>query len=354
MLLLLLMGCRAPAAEIAAPTPMGTAAPTPTPAPPQLPVVEAPSPPQGRATVYGQVLLGDGTAAVDYAVLLCAGFTQYAACEGRQYVTMTEVDGVYVFTDVVPGLYALVVYLDEQEVVPLQFVVDEAGQVRLFEVTAGEKKGVEPLVLFANDVKVISPLRTGRLSSETAVHKLTGELTLSWQPYPNAVAYEVYLAPARGETIFVNERVAEGKITAVLPRVNCDYYWQVAAFDAANIKIAETEGVRKFAITGEADSCELTLLSPQAGAVVSGTAEIVLDWEVHETADSYRVWLVDKQNATRPTLLDFEEVTSSKYELANGLLPSHYEWAVFAYDEQGRLIAESDVEGFEVSLVVEN
>jgi hypothetical protein len=87
------------------------------------------------------------------------------------------------------------------------------------------------------------------------------------------------------------------------------------------------------------------------GAVIFGTREIVLDWESHELADRYEIWLVDQQEPDRPAILDFEEVSHSRYELVNGLRPSRYVWAVFAYDEHGHMIAESEIAKFEVESV---
>ena len=347
---LFLVGCQEPTPEVFAPTPVPTAVVNPSPTPPVLPPKIVPTPEQGKGALYGQFLQEDGAAAVGYPVVICQDFSQYGACQGRRYVTVTEMDGTYVIEDVEPGQYVLMIHLDDEEEMPLQIMMEETSQISQFVVADQQLLKIEPLFLLDNALRAIRPTGMVRLPKETVASGATGTVQLRWRLHPEAVAYEVYLAPEKGEAVFVAERVAEGEVTAVLPRLNCHYQWQVTAFNRANIEIAIMSKYARFEVIGEEDDCELPLVAPPPNATLSSAEAIKLDWEAPETADHYRVWLVNETHNT--TILDFMEVSNSHYKIPNRLLPAHYIWAVFVYDATGHMVAESEILKFEV--VAEN
>ena len=346
MWVLFLVGCQEPTPEVFAPTPVPTAVVNPSPTPPALPPKKVPTPDSSKSTIYGQFLQGDGAAAADYTVVVCQDFSQYGACQGRRYAAVTETDGTYVIEDIVPGRYALMIHLDDEEEMPLQIMTEETSQISQFVVADQQVLKIEPLFLLDNALRVIGPIGKVNLPQKTVASGATGTVKLKWRTHPEAVAYEVYLAPEKGAAVFVGERVTDNEVTAVLSRLNCHYHWQVTAFNRANIQIAVMSKYARFEVIGEENDCDLPLLVPQPDAIISSTETIKLDWEAQETADHYRVWLVNETHNT--TILDFVEVSNSHYKIPNRLLPAHYIWAVFVYDATGHMVAESKILEFEV------
>ncbi len=346
MWLSFLVGCQEPAPAVFAPTPVPTAVVNPSPTPPALPPKKVPTPEQGKGALYGQFLQEGGTAAVGYTVVVCQDFSQYGACQGRRYAAVTETDGTYVIEDIEPGQYVLMVHLDDEEEMLLQFMTEETSRISQFVVADQQVLKIEPLFLLDNALRAIRPIGKVDLPQKTVASGATGMVKLRWHLHPEAVAYEVYLAPEKGATVFVSERVIDNEVTAVLPRLNCHYHWQVTAFNRANIRIAVMSKYARFEVVGEENDCDLSLLIPQPGAIISSTETIKLDWEAQETADHYRVWLVNETH--NATILDFVEVSNSHYKIPNRLLPAHYIWAVFVYDVTGHMVAESKILEFEV------
>ena len=328
------------------PTVAGTAVVTPSPTPEPIKVV--PTPNIMQATVYGYIFRPEGTGAAQETVLFCQDFSLYWGCGDKTYEVMTDEDGFYIFTDVEPGEYTLVMEaVGGTEAV--QYSSDLGRKVKTFAVGRGQMRLMEPMVLFVPNLQAIAPMATVTVPTPIADNGiLTHAVDLRWQPYGETAVYEVYLSPVRGDVVFVNEQVAEERITAVLPRLNCLYDWQVVALDSDHIKIAQTQTVT-FTVTGAEIDCDVVLLPPRIGEVISETIKpVILDWEVHEMADTYHVWLVDAKQPQRPPILDFKEVSRSRFELGNGLRASQYLWAVMAFDENGRMIAESEVDEFRV------
>lgn len=351
LLLFLLLGCRPLQPEERA-TPISTAVVTPPPTPLVLPAIQIPTPTVGRGTIYGQILHSDRTAAPGLTVIFCQEFSLYSGCEDKQYAATTNADGTYVLTEVEPGHYALAIYLKGADEMPVQYASSEAFRVQRFEVERNKPLKIAPIVLFAHNLTAVRPGKIVVLptpeSNATSDKDLASPVELQWQVYPEAMLYEVSLSPERGGAIWVNEQVKADRITAVLPRLNCLYYWQVAAFDQVNVKIAASPNMTFSLTAEEAPSCHLALLTPQPGEVLRSTSYIRLDWEVLETAASYQIWLIDEANPQRPPILNYETVNRSRYDFPEGLAVSHYVWKVVAYDAGSRMIAESDLAKFEV------
>lgn len=347
LLLFFLLGCRA-ADRKESELPANTAVVTPIPTAPALPTRPVPTPAVGRGTIYGQILHNDRSPAARITVLFCQNFSLSGGCPNDGYSVTTNADGTYIVTEVMPGFYSLAIYPQGTGNMPVQYASEMALRAQQFEVERNERLTIEPIVLFANDLQVLVPGETVFLPKNVNASDIARPVEFRWQPYPGAVRYEISLAPERGGAIWVNEAVKADRITAVLPRLYCHYYWQVSAYDSVDVKIASSPNMTFTLQTAEEPSCHLTLFEPQAGAVLTSTGQIVLDWEVQATAVRYRLWLADEDHPQRPPVLDFVEVERSRYEFPEGMAISHYIWKVTAYDENGRMIAESDVSEFEV------
>lgn len=117
-----------------APTSTPTKKPTSTPAStPTLPV-DVPTPQEGNAIVFGQ-LLKSGIPAANMPVQLCSTYASsiYGVCgSGDKYKVITDADGFFIFEKVKPGEYqVLVVLLPNSSVIYWEINIDiKAGETQ--------------------------------------------------------------------------------------------------------------------------------------------------------------------------------------------------------------------------------
>src|SRR5690606_28834632 len=142
------------------------------------------------------------------------------------------------------------------------------------------------------------------------------------------------------------QRVDNNEISVTLPAQNCEYRWQVEAFNQDAVKIAETDGFLTFAVTGQTTSCVLSLTDPLDDTVLPSGEGVVLAWEEHAAAARYDVLMWDHSLPYRPTILDFLGSTVPTLHLGQALEPGRYVWSVRAFDAAGKQIAGSNVADF--------
>jgi hypothetical protein len=116
-----------PPTATSAPTSTPTKKPTSTPAStPTLPV-DVPTPQEGNAIVFGQ-LLKSGTPASNMPVQLCSTYASsiYGVCgSGEKYKVITDDEGFFIFGKVKPGEYqVLVVLLPNSSVIYWKINID--------------------------------------------------------------------------------------------------------------------------------------------------------------------------------------------------------------------------------------
>lgn len=332
VLVIVIMGCRLP--ETAEPG--ATAVPTVTPIP--RPQYTGPAPQANRGNVFGQVMW-NGSGAADLDLLLCQDFSVLGGCKGRAYTAVTNADGIYLFTDVEPGTYALAIRVFDSD--SWLYITDGILSTAEITVRAGEILPIENQIIYKLDLKAENPADQSRIKS--------GSQTLSWATYPDADYYQVYLTPEKGGAIFVNERVGENQVTAEIPPINCDYRWSVEAFNSDGIKIAETGEFARFHVTEGEHSCNLKIVAPADGETVAADG-IVLDWDPLISAIRYEILMWDDTDLEKTKVLNFVPVTESQFELNGALTPEHrYIWSVYAYDASGREAAASEVYDFTVT-----
>lgn len=301
-----------------------------------LPPYDGPSPAAGTGNVYGQVKWnGAGVAGLD--VALCADYSSFSGCNGREYKEKTAVDGTFLFTSVEPGDYALSVRVFDTD--DWLYVGSGVLSSYDFAVEAGGTVEVEPQHIFKLDITPVAPANQAEV--------VAGELTLSWEPYPDAAYYRIYLTPEEGDAIFIDDRVDGTQIGARLLPLNCNYRWSLEAFNREDIKIAETLDASHFSVQGADTSCHLQIQAPAAGAEIDGNG-VVLNWDPHPLAASYKLLLWNDTDPDRENVLDFVSVVESSYAFDEPLAPARYVWTVTAYDEIGNEIAGSEVVNFTV------
>jgi hypothetical protein len=315
--------------------PVRTAAPTArkTAAAPALDV-EVPDPKPGTGNVVGKIVWNELPAA-DLEVRLCDEIGIATGCKGNPYETRTDGEGVYLFTDVEPGEYALAVASFDGD----HWLYVTAGlgiSAKKYAVAAGETLRVAQQAIYKFDLIQTRPEE----DAETA----EARPTLEWEPYPDAAYYEVYLTQKNGSAIFTEERAETHSITLGKDLLACEYTWQVEAFNSRGSKIAEQDGYSHFTVVDQPLSCYLDILAPHNGATVSGSG-IVLEWEPHELAAYYRVHIWD---AAYNDLLEGMKVDGTSYAVPQTLPAGNYKWYVSAYDADDKQFAQSEFIEFSV------
>ncbi len=296
-----------------------------------------PKPEKGTGNVYGKIIW-NGAPAEGLDMLLCQDFNSFSGCKGQEYAVQTQADGSYTFANVEPGIYALSVRVFDSD--DWLYVTGGILSAADYEVEAGQTLVVEPQSVFKLDLRQQEPAQDTKLKS--------GERTFQWQVYESAAYYQIYLTPFEGETIFVNERVDDTIIKASLPPINCEYRWNLEAFNTDGVKIAETSDYWEFSVAGEESSCHLIIETPEDGAVIDAKG-IFLDWAEHPLAASYKILMWDDSDEDQTNILDFYEVQESQYTFNGDLTPGHrYVWAVYAYNADGNEVAASEIHDFTV------
>ena len=319
-------------APSATPRPAATATALPAPTS-SLPRV---TPAAGKGNVDGSVLW-NGAGAADQEVKLCEDFQLIGGCKGREYSARTNAAGAYRFAGVEPGEYALAIRPFGAD--SMIYITSGAITARKFAVEANKTLDIRPQSVYKLDLALGEPRQVAAVS--------TGSPALNWVAYPSADYYEVYLTPARGDTVLNNTQTRETSLAAT-GLLNCEYRWRVSAFNTAKAKIAES-AEQKFSVAGQAGPCVIPLLGPPNRAPNVDGANVRLEWESHPLAVRYEILMWNDSKTDRPKLLDFASVNEPLYAFKDALEPARYVWTVYAMDKAGKRIAASDTVNFTVS-----
>jgi len=165
--------------------------------------VEKVKPAPGTGNVQGKVFY-NSKPVENIEVKLCETFSRFlGGCGGQTYSAMTDKDGEYVITNIVPKTYESL----------LARVFDTDGYVfattgigisaAKYEVVAGKTLFIPTTHLFKSDLKIDKPQAGARVSTQN--------LELAWKAYPDAAYYKFSLFPEDSSITspYVNERVSE-------------------------------------------------------------------------------------------------------------------------------------------------
>ena len=302
----------------------------------EVPRYSGPTPEAGTGNVYG-VIRWNSLAAADIHAELCEEYTFFAGCDGASFQALTNSEGEFLFTAIPPGEYSLAIRIFATD--DWIYVTDGFISAAAFTVTADETTVIPTQNIYKLDIKPTHP------TDNTVA---PGPLTLSWRPYESASYYEVTLMPDQGETLFAGQRVDTPEITTALPPYDCDYRWQIEAFNKDGIKIASTDDYLTFAVTRQEASCHLTLLNPPDTLTLESGSGVVLEWAEHPAAATYDILMWNDSLPDRPNILDFVSTTVPSYHFGQTLEPGRYVWSVRAFDTAGKQIAGSDIFDFTV------
>ena len=298
------------------------------------PPFDVPDPQAGTGNVLGRIVWNEAPVA-GTEVQLCEDFGMFSGCEGVNFLTTTDPDGYYLFTNIPPGEFALAVHAIDSDT--WLYVTEGLGfGANKYLIEADNTLTIGSQSIYKFDLVQVSPLDDAQIQE--------GQPELTWEPYPGAAYYEVYLSPERGSAVFVSDEAEEPQITPPVPLLNCEYTWQIEAYNAGDQKIAEHDGYWHFIVSGQEYSCNIVLNSPKDGAVVAAQG-LELSWEEHPLATSYRVHIWDKDYTD---ILDGPLVNGTGYTVDLVIPSGAYQWYITAYDSGDNEIARSDFYKFTV------
>ncbi|GJM41260.1 MAG: hypothetical protein DHS20C20_15420 [Ardenticatenaceae bacterium] len=297
---------------------------------------EGDPPASGKGNVFGEIRW-NGAGAADLEVLLCADFSSFSGCGGKEFLTTTDENGQYLFEDIDPGIYALSVRVFNSD--DWLYISSGILSSAEFEVEGGKTLTIGIQNIFKLDVKLLEPRNGGDVAGE--------EVLLKWQAYPDADYYKVSMYPDEGDAILIEKRSNEPSLPADLLSVSCGYRWSVEVFNSERIKIAETAEDFDFVVDSLDGSCQLAIEEPLDGAEIRGD-DIVLNWDDSPVAVTYKILMWNDDDPDRENVLDFEEVNESSYRFDRTLEPARYVWSVTAFDENGDKVGGTEIFDFTV------
>ncbi|MBN1438648.1 MAG: hypothetical protein JW929_04485 [Anaerolineales bacterium] len=231
------------AAAAAAETPMQS--PTAAETQANIPEIEVPDPDPGTANVVGRIFWNEQPV-TGISLLMCETIDLAEGCLGAAFESQTDENGVYLFANVAPGEYDL--------------VVESLDFEHWLYVTAGPQSGAEKhriaadatlrlpdFHIFNFDLAMTSPAEDEAVSAARPA--------LAWEAYPSASYYRVFLQEENGTVILQGEKTELATIAPTVDLKACTYLWQVEAYNAADIKIAEHDGYARFQVVDQPQSC---------------------------------------------------------------------------------------------------
>ena len=187
---------------------------------------------EGKGNVVGLVLWNNQPVP-KAAVWLCERFE--GACVGKyQYRANTDQNGYYVFKNVTPGEY--LVAINSFSTSWFIFYFDSQGN-REQTVSADKDLILDPWNIWKFDLRPIYPKLGDILSNPHPVFK--------WDAYQDAAYYHIYVYQYNSfdlnssSVLLVDTKVVGNEFTPQEEFISCQYYWQVVAFNAQKVKIAE-------------------------------------------------------------------------------------------------------------------
>lgn len=162
---------------------------------------------------------------------MCEGHDLYG-CVGKQETSYANQNGYFVFLNVEPGNYTIMVE-DPTSFWWLFYLDRRRSSVQT--VRADEILILDPWIIYRHDLHALAP-RVGENVSQAKPH-------FKWQAYPDAAYYEISVYDAKNHWIVQNKRIESNDFTPEEPMVACEYHWYVEVFNANGVKISETRSV---------------------------------------------------------------------------------------------------------------
>ena len=197
------------------------------------PAQAANTPASGTGTAIGRILW-NGQPMAGVTVKLCTDWEIIGGCKTTEYKAITNEDGRYTIAELPVGDYYLFAINPGLK--------NETGWLdKKVTVVAGQTVTIQDENVFKYDLKLTSPDNDVTVTSNMP--------TLEWEAYPDAAYYEVWVAYletfasnlALPKNVVSQEKVSVPQYIFKNPLVHDKYYWSIQAYNAAGIKISESE-----------------------------------------------------------------------------------------------------------------
>lgn len=209
---------------------------------------EKEKPAAGKTNVQGKVLFNEKPAA-NIEVKLCEKFNQYfGGCGGQTYTTRTDTNGEYLIKNVPPGIYE---GLTAKVFDTPYYVFATSGFIASakYKLEADETFFAPDSNLFKSDLKLVNPKAGAKLGPNN--------IEIKWESYPDAAYYKFSINPdsssgAQTNYDYINKRIDGTSYVLDKPLEPGSYRCTVNAYNANDIKLAESASDIKFTVTGAA------------------------------------------------------------------------------------------------------
>jgi hypothetical protein len=203
---------------------------------------EKEKPEPGKANVQGAAFYNEKPAA-GVEVKLCEKFNTFSGCSGQQYKTKTDENGEYLIKGVEPKVYdALLVRVFNTN--SSIFATKGFGiTAAKYKIEADKTFFAPPTNLYKADLKVQNPKPNGKVDAKN--------FEIKWDAYSDAAYYKfgMYAKNPSVTAPYVGERTEETSFKVDKPLSDGDYNLRVEAFNANDVKLAETQFIT-FKVTG--------------------------------------------------------------------------------------------------------
>ncbi|HZJ43394.1 MAG TPA: hypothetical protein VFD63_06475 [Pyrinomonadaceae bacterium] len=205
---------------------------------------EKEKPEPGKGNVQGRVLYNEKPVA-EIEVKLCEKFNQFiGGCGGQTFITKTDQNGEYLIKNVTPRIYEglLVKVFDSNYYV---FATSGIVQTAKYKINADETFFAPDTTLFKSDLKLVSPKASAKVAANNIEFK--------WDPYPDAAYYKLSVyadsgSGAQPEYDFIGRKVEGESFTTDKPLTPGTYSIKLEAFNANEVKLAESSRDNKFTV----------------------------------------------------------------------------------------------------------
>jgi len=207
---------------------------------------EKEKPAAGKANVAGKVLYNQKPAA-NIEVKLCEKFNQYfGGCSGQTFTAKTDANGEYMIRDVPPGIYE---GLTAKVFDTPYYVFATSGFIASakYEIEADQTFFAPDANLFKSDLKLASPKAGAKIGASN--------IEIKWESYPDAAYYKFSVnadssSGAETNYDYINKRIDGTSYVLDKPLAAGTYSCRVTAYNANDIKLAESADDIKFTVTG--------------------------------------------------------------------------------------------------------
>ncbi|GEM_PF-448270 len=301
-------------------------------------------PEPGKANIVGRVVWNQQPMA-EAEVMICPsnGYSTFD-CADAKITTNTDAEGNFSFENVTAGEYSLQVRLNEDDewhhfgfsqISPKAYAAGKSSSA--IEFPADQTTILGNLIFVKPDLVLTSP-PNGAYYQENP--------TLTWEAYPHAAFYAVYFGnglPTTGEKVIGTSYTVTGQLQ------NCEYWWNVEAYDADGNIISMSDGVyERFNMSGQPSSCDVIISNPLNLDTLKEGAPIELAWQPNPAAVRYQLFLMSHNLGNKYYGDELIDAITTPHRFESGLPVGEYTWNVEAFDKDGRSIARSEYSDFNV------